>query len=475
MPNSTIGPSSVCEIKLYSPNYTAAILQPPKGLILNVTFSTITLLAKLGRGLLLAMLCLTISACDQLFEQPKESAPAQEKIKINSQRLLSATNIYAYTQMSEALNQAQILDGLITSLLHHPNPLSLEEAQNTWLKAYQAYLQVSFFHEIPRFEKPQHHEDADTYDIIHEQLDSWPIEAGYIDYLPQYPLSGIINDMTLKISEQDILQQHGFSDERFASVGFHPMEFLLFGLNGKRSAKDFVPQENSIEIVDTDIHLHDQAQEGEDPESENNAPAATQTQLSNEDAHFGPQNHNRRREFLRILSALMVKNLQKLADRWEPAHGYYAKQWRQPQKLENLQRVYQVSMDTLQVQLLNHHMHPLLSQPQLDDLRSPFAHQDGANMLAILQGIENLFYIENGFMQELKIHNAEIADKITAQFKRLMRDMKKMPVNVAQQSLPKRKKIITPIQHKLIKLIENMYAGAQLLGLQLEALPISTN
>jgi len=472
-----IGPSSVCEIKLYSPNYTAAILQPPKGLILNVTFSTIALLPKLGRGLLLAILCLTISACDQLFEQPKESAPAQEEIKINSQRLLSATNIYAYTQMSEALNQAQILDGLITSLLHHPNPLSLEEAQNTWLKAYQAYLQVSFFHQVPRFEKPQHHEDADTYDIIHEQLDSWPIEAGYIDYLPQYPLSGIINDMTLKISEQDILQQHGFSDVRFASVGFHPMEFLLFGMDGKRSAKDFVPQENSIEIVDTDIHLHDQEQEEgeEDPALASDTDATSQPQLSNQDTNFGPQNHNRRRDFLRILSALMVKNLQKLADRWEPAHGYYAKQWRQPQHQENLQRVYQVSMDTLQRQLLNNHMHPLLSEPQLDDLRSPFAKTDGANMLAILQGIEQLFYIENGFIQELKIHNAETADKITAQFKRLMRDMKKMPANVAQQSLPNRKKIITPIQHKLIKLIENMYAGAQLLGLQLKALPISTN
>ncbi len=446
---------------------------------MNVTFTTIQV-SKYGRSLLLAALCFMLAACDQFFETPKDTAPAKVQVKIDSQRLLSAANIYAYTQLSEALNQAQILDGLITSLLHHPNPLSLEEAQNTWLKAYQAYLRVSFFHDIPRFEKPQHHENADTYHLIDEQLDTWPIEAGYIDYLPQYPLSGIINDMTLKISEQDILQQHGFSDRRFASVGFHPMEFLLFGVNGKRSAKDFVPQENSIEIVSTDIHekdpnLVDDSQDGKIPD-----PDGLKVDIEEQHTHaqldnLGPQNHNRRREFLRILSALIVNNLQKLADRWEPAHGYYAKQWRQPQQKKNLQKVYQVSMDTLHVELLNRHMHPLLSQQQPDDLRSPFSNQDGANMLAIMQGVETLFNVENGFIQELKLHHAETADKITAQFKRLMRDMKKLPANVATQPLKKRQKVIAPVQKKLITLIAHLYAGAQVMGLPLDALPVSTN
>jgi len=446
---------------------------------LNVTF-TILHASKYARCLLLAALCFMLAACDQFFEAPKDAAPAKVQVKIDGQRLLSAANIFAYTQLSEALSQAQTLDGLITSLLHHPNPLSLEEAQSTWLKAYQAYLKVSFFHNIPRFEKPQHHENADTYHLINEQLDTWPIEAGYIDYLPQYPLSGIINDMTLKISEQDILQQHGFSDRRFASVGFHPMEFLLFGVDGKRSAKDFIPQENSIEIVSTDIH--EKAPNVVADSQGDTIPNPDELTVDIEEQHthvqldnLGPQNHNRRREFLRILSALIVNDLQKLADRWDPAHGYYAKQWRQPKQQQNLQKIYQVSMNTLHIQLLNRHMHPLISQVQVDDLRSPFSNQDGANMLAILQGVERLFNVENGFVQELKLHHAETADKITAQFKRLMRDMKKLPANVATQPLKKRQKIIMPIQKKLITLIAHLYAGAQVMGLQLDALPISTN
>ncbi len=446
------------------------------------TFFSTSTVTTLGRSLAALLFCFLLSGCDKFFAQPKESVQQESKVRINSQGLLSAANIYAYAQMSEALNQAQILDGLITSLLHHPNPLSLEEAQNTWLKAYQAYLQVSFFHDIPRFENPKYHEEGDSYFLIHEQLDSWPIEAGYIDYLPQYPLSGIINDMTLKITEQGILQQHGFSDQRFASVGFHPMEFLLFGVDGKRSAKDFVPQENSMETVDTDIHGQEPGQDDMSPQEEA-AALQQQTIVEAEKAghdhgaseNLSPQNHNRRREFLRLLSAMMVKNLQKLADRWEPAHGYYAKQWRQPQHAQNLQRIYQVSMDSLQIELLNKHMHPLLNATQLEDLRSPFSQQDGSNMLAILQGVENLFYVENGFMEELKIHHAETADKITAQFKRLMRDMKKVPVNLANQPLKKRQKFLIPVQQKLITLIEHLYAGAEILGLPLKALPISTN
>jgi putative iron-regulated protein len=450
-----------------------------KELILNVTL-TLFQVSKYTRSLLLAALCLMLTACDQFFEPKKEAAPAKMQIKINSQRLLSATNIYAYTQLSEALNQAQILDGLITSLLHHPNPMSLEEAQNTWLKAYQAYLQVSFFHSIPRFEKPQHHENGDTYHLINEQLDTWPIEAGYIDYLPQYPLSGIINDMTLKITEQDVLQQHGFSDRRFASVGFHPLEFLLFGMNGTRSAKDFIPQENSIETIGTD--MHEKAGDADDEAQDDSSMNYSEHQVDMEEQHthaelenLGPQNHNRRREFLRILSALIVKNLQTLADRWEPAHGYYAKQWNQPEQHKNLQKIYQVSMDTLHLQLLNNHIHPLLSEADMDDLRSPFSQQDGANMLAIMQGIETLFNVENGFIQELKTHHAETADKITAQFKRLLRDMKNIPPNVATLSLKQRQKIIAPVQKKLVTLITHLYAGAQVMGLPLNPLPVSTN
>ena len=434
------------------------------------------------QSFILVLACISMSACDQI-SPPQKSETVEVKNKLNGESLLSAANLYAYTQVSETLNQAQALDGLITAFLHHPNPGSLEAAQNAWIATYQAYLTVDFFHAIPRFEKPQHHENGDTYQILHEQLDSWPIEAGYIDYLPEYPLSGIVNDMTLKMSAQDIIAQHGFSDQRFASIGFHPIEFLLFGQDGQRSANDFIPQENSIEIVnidnkthtENDITLHNTAHE-EPLLNESTQPmddGASHTH--NDTPNLGPQNHNRRRDFIRILSSLLVSDLRKLVDRWEPAQGYYAKQWRQPEKTKNVQRIYQVSMDTLQEELLDKHLYPILNVAELDDLRSPFSNKDSANMQAILKGINDLFHVENGFISALSLREPDAAKKISLQFNEMILEAEGFPSNIASQPLNNRQKIMAPAQQNLLKLLESLYAGAEVLELPLTPLPVSTH
>ena len=419
-------------------------------------------------------LVLGLSGCDKLFEQPKQAEQAPEQAQVNTEALLSAANLYVYTQMSEALSGAQELDSVITSLLHHPNPGALEEAQLAWIKAYSAYIKVSFFSRVPRFEKPQFRDQNDTYARIEERIDSWPIEPGYIDYLPLYPLSGIVNDLTLKINEEDVSAQHGFSDMRFASLGFHPIEFLLFGENGKRSAKDFIPQENSIEVVSADTAIKeddsDELSHSDDKNSE-----------THEHVHVeidGPQNHNRRRDYLRLLSALVVKNLQKLTDRWEPAHGYYAKQWRQPQpsqQLASLTLVYQSMVDSIQKTLLEKHFSVLLNQKQVDDLRSPFSNQDVNNMHDLVMGIESLLNMESGFISALRDQDAESADKMTAVFKRLLPDMKQLPQNLTSLPLDKRKARILPVQEKVLQLLEQLYKGAIMLQLPIRALPVSTS
>lgn len=419
-------------------------------------------------------LLLSLSGCDKLFEQPKQAEQAPEQAQVNTEALLSAANLYVYTQMSEALSGAQELDSVITSLLHHPNPGALEEAQLAWIKAYSAYIKVSFFSRVPRFEKPQFRDQNDTYARIEERIDSWPIEPGYIDYLPLYPLSGIVNDLTLKINEEDVSAQHGFSDMRFASLGFHPIEFLLFGENGKRSAKDFIPQENSIEVVSADTAIkEDDSYELSHSDDKNSE--------THEHVHVeidGPQNHNRRRDYLRLLSALVVKNLQKLTDRWEPAHGYYAKQWRQPQpsqQLASLTLVYQSMVDSIQKTLLEKHFSVLLNQKQVDDLRSPFSNQDVNNMHDLVMGIESLLNMESGFISALRDQDAESADKMTAVFKRLLRDMKQLPQNLTSLPLDKRKARILPVQEKVLQLLEQLYKGAIMLQLPIRALPVSTS
>lgn len=453
--------------------------------LISKEFTTLT--PKINRNWLglffswLVLLCmLTLSGCDKLFDQKKSDQEAlEEKVKapeINQANLLNAANLFAYTQLSDALNHAQTLDRVIASFLHHPNPLSLKECQETWVKTYHSYLKASHFYQVPRFEKPQFAEQNQTYRDIHLLLDMWPVEGGYIDYLPGYPLSGIINDMTLKISESSLLEQHGFSEFSYASVGFHPMEFLLFGEDGKRSARDFIPKENSIEVVSIDADDHEGDGDNEaDVKASQPKPELSESHSDDGDAMatIQPQNHNRRREYLRILSALLVSNLQKLVDRWEPAHGYYAKAWRHPETEPNLNRLYQVTVDHLQTQVLTQHVTPLATAEVLEDLRSPYSNTDLQNIIAMIEGIQSWWNYENGMQSELTTHQPELASDIEKQFKAIMFRLNKAPKNSLHVPLDKRQKTFQSVQADLLKLLEMLYGSAEVIGVRLKPLPLS--
>ncbi len=124
---------------------------------------------------------------------------------------------------------------------------------------------------------------------------------------------------------------------------------------------------------------------------------------------------------------------------------------------------------------MNKHFHPLLNEIELEDLRSPFSSNDSANMLAILQGINGLFHVENGFISELQYRQPEIAKEISSQFNQLLTETQGFPSNLTKRPLDKRIKIISPAQQSLMKLLESLYAGAEVLGLPLAVLPVSTH
>ncbi len=430
------------------------------------------------------LLCVALlGGCDQLFERQKPvdksaSEHTDDTPAVNHENLLSAANLFAYTQLSEALSHAQTLDRVIASFLHHPNPLSLKECQDAWIKTYNAYLQVSFFYQVPRFEKPQFIEQSQTYENLHQRLDQWPIEGGYIDYLPGYPLSGIINDMTLKVSEKSLLEQHGFSDFSYASVGFHPLEFLLFGQDGKRSARDFIPKENSIEVVsiDADEHKPNGTDTTDGITEEQAQRALAQQEASSENAAdlIKPQNHNRRREYVRILSALLVENLQALADRWDPAHGYYAKAWRHPDTAPSVERLFQAVINHLQNEVIGRHLGPLMVSETTPELRSPYANADTKNLHALLLGVQTWWLTDHGMAAELQLHNPELALNLEKQFEAVLTRVGKLDQALVSAPLEKRQQSLELVQADLLKLMEMLYASAEALGIFLEPLPVSS-
>ena len=327
---------------------------------------------------LLVLSLLVLTACSPKQE---ESVSNKKVTAIDSSAFAAQVGIAAYTRLSHANQAAQNLDGKLASFMHHPNPMSQAEIQQSWRKAYDSFLSMLIFAYLPIQDPPEWISQRIGYQHLLTQLDSWPIEGGYIDYIEGYPFSGIVNDLTLTIDEANIRAQHGFTDNSNASLGYHALEFMFWGGNGLRSAHDFFPQENTAPVPISDA---------EQTLDNSHADSSSQQVLSIE-----PQNHNRRRLYTQLLSELLLKDLHRVQRRWEPSSGYYAQLLQQSSAENTLQAAFIAAQDLISKELLN---------KRFQLISSEFSQSNNADLLALLAGIEQWFMPEDPEQQEASLY-----------------------------------------------------------------------
>ena len=308
---------------------------------------------------------------------PKQSA----SIKIDASTFSAQVGIVAYTSLSRASQSAQVMDSKLASFMYHPNPMSQKEITQSWRQAYDEFLYTLVFSYLPIQDPPDWHTQGIDYDDLLIQLDSWPIEGGYIDYIPGYPFSGIVNDLALNIDEKNLRSQHGFTDPTNASLGYHALEFMFWGHEGKRSAHDFFPQENTapVPINDTEESAHNY------DEHSINANGAT--------AHT-PQNHNRRRQYTKLLSELLQKDLHRVQRRWEPSSGYYSQLLLQSSPENTLQAAFVAGQRFISEELL---------QKRFQLISSEFSNSSQQDILALLTGLESWYLPQEEDQQEASL------------------------------------------------------------------------
>lgn len=331
---------------------------------------------------LLLSLPLLITGCSQ--EQnalPQTGKEASKEARIDSSAFAAQVGIMAYTSISNANQTAQALDSKLASFMHHPNPMSQEEMQQAWRIAYDAFLGSLIFAYLPIQDPPDWHSQKISYQHLLAQLDSWPIEGGYIDYIEDYPFSGIVNDLTLEIDEANVRSQHGFTDQTNASLGYHALEFMFWGGDGARTAYDFFPQENTAPVPMSDA---EHAEYDIYPDSD--------TSLHNE---FEPQNHNRRRQYTQLLSELLLKDLDRVQRRWEPSSGYYAQVIQRSQPDKALQAAFIAAQDLISEEILS---------KRFQLISSEFSKTSKSDLSALLSGIESWFMPAEAEQQEASLH-----------------------------------------------------------------------
>lgn len=135
-------------------------------------------------------------------------------------KLWADTTILHDGYKQTALTDLRELQQRVLQFLAEPNNAEHQlTAQSAWRDAHTSFLQVKFLIQSPMSE-----------------VDTWPVEPGFLDVLPTYPESGIISDLTLEITAAGLRHQHQFTDTTEAALGFHVIEFLIFS----RPSTDFL-------------------------------------------------------------------------------------------------------------------------------------------------------------------------------------------------------------------------------------------
>ncbi|UII31774.1 peptidase m75, imelysin [Fulvivirga ulvae] len=183
--------------------------------------------------LMVALAATVFFSCGDDDESPSVSSTDKQDVVDNYANIVYAT-------YSDALSTAEDLSTAIDALVADPTEINLEAAKTAWLEAREPYGQSEVF----RF----YGGPIDDEDGPEGQLNAWPLDEAYIDYVNGGGTSSIIQDAANfpTINKELIASQNEAGSETNISSGYHAIEFLLWGQDlsdgpggGERPATDY--------------------------------------------------------------------------------------------------------------------------------------------------------------------------------------------------------------------------------------------
>ncbi len=187
----------------------------------------------------------------------------------------------AFANYSDALNDATALNTAIDAFVANPNATTHQAAKDAWLTARESYGTTEAF----RFAGGP----IDEYGEAPEgALNAWPLDEAYVDYIDNngtITSDGIINDGVTTIDKATLEGLNEQGGEANISIGFHAIEFLLWGQDNTAPSMEIAGQRSYTDFTST--------------------PGA------------GISNGDRRADYLVAVSELLVEHLEYVVDEWD--------------------------------------------------------------------------------------------------------------------------------------------------------------
>ena len=140
-----------------------------------------------------------------------------------------------YSSYKKASDEAYLLQQAVDAFLGQPTEETLKAARKAWVAARPAYLKTEAFR---FYDGP--------IEKVEAEINSWPLNEAYIDYVEGKPDSGIINDAKFKLDINGLEEFNQKQDEADVTTGWHAIEFLLWGQDlsatgpGNRPYTDYI-------------------------------------------------------------------------------------------------------------------------------------------------------------------------------------------------------------------------------------------
>jgi putative iron-regulated protein len=243
------------------------------------------------RYLFLGVVFLSILGSCSKDDDDNSPAPPEQ---ITKQDVVNQYAKVVFETYNDALASAKDMQAAINSFADDPTDDNFTAAKNAWLEARAPYGRSEAF----RFYGGPIDVDPGGPEGL---MNSWPMDEAYVDYVDGDADAGIINDPTTFPSiDETVLEAANQSDaEEEVSTGWHAIEFLLWGQDLDAAGTGHRPYTDYIV-----------------------------------GAGGTAANQDRRGQYLKAVTNLLVENLQSLVDQWKEG-GSYRTQFTASTSVEN--------------------------------------------------------------------------------------------------------------------------------------------
>ena len=244
----------------------------------------------------------------------------------------------------DILQGAAELQKAAQELVARPSALAMQTAREAWLSARESYGQSEAF----RF----YGGPIDDANGPEGRLNAWPLDEAYIDYVKGKPNAGLVNDRRVSISKSNLARYNERGGEENISVGWHAIEFLLWGQDFNANGPGDRPFEDYVD--------------GKRP------------------------NADRRRQYLSVVAELLMDDLRYLVAAWTPGGRNYRERFERG-GIESVRKMI-VGLGSLsRGELAGERMEVALNTQDQEDEHSCFSDNTHRDIVNNALGIENVW------------------------------------------------------------------------------------